>query len=77
VADVPGVLVAGVPVPVLDVDGAMQAIAQGVAGGGMAAKLQAGIAALHQGVERVRIGDLDAILDPDRGTILTPSRSFV
>jgi len=77
VADVPGVLVAGVPVRALDVDGAMQTIAQGVAGGGMAAKLQAGIAALHQGVERVRIGDLDAILDPDRGTILTPSRSFV
>jgi acetylglutamate kinase len=77
VADVPGVLVAGVPVPVLDVDSAMQAIAHGVADGGMAAKLQAGIVALHQGVERVRIGDLDAILDPDRGTILTPSRSFV
>lgn len=77
VADVPGVLVGGAAVPVLDADDAAAAIARGVASGGMAAKLQAGLAALRQGVERVRIGDLDAILDPTRGTTLAVSRSFV
>lgn len=77
VADVPGVLVAGRPVPMLDPEEAMAAIANGVARGGMAAKLQAGISALQQGVERVRIGDLDAIFDPARGTTLAPARSLV
>ncbi|HEU4642730.1 MAG TPA: acetylglutamate kinase [Gemmatimonadaceae bacterium] len=77
VADVPGVLVDGAAVPTLDADDAAAAIARGVASGGMAAKLQAGLAALRQGVERVRIGDLDAILDPTRGTVLAASRSLV
>jgi acetylglutamate kinase len=42
----------------------------------MAAKLQAAAAALARGVERVRIGDFQAILDPEAGTTLVPSRSF-
>ncbi|HEX6533094.1 MAG TPA: acetylglutamate kinase [Gemmatimonadaceae bacterium] len=77
VADVPGVLVDDAPVPVLDTDDAAAAIARGIATGGMAAKLQAGVHALRMGVSRVRIGDLDAILDPTRGTTLAPSRSLV
>jgi len=28
-------------------------------------------------VSRVRIGDLDALLDPARGTVLAPTRSLV
>jgi acetylglutamate kinase len=77
VADVPGVMIAGAVVPVLDVDDAAAATARGEASGGMAAKLQAATAALTQGVERVRIGDLDAISDPGRGTVIAPSRSLV
>lgn len=77
VADVPGLQHHGATVTALDADEAMQLIADRVAVAGMAAKLQAGVDALHGGVERVRIGDLDAILDPGRGTTLTPSRSLV
>jgi acetylglutamate kinase len=77
VADVPGVMIAGAVVPVLDVDEAAAATARGDASGGMAAKLQAATSALTQGVERVRIGDLDAISDPRRGTVIAPSRSLV
>jgi acetylglutamate kinase len=77
VADVPGVMIAGATVPVLDIDAAAAATARGDASGGMAAKLQAATAALTQGVERVRIGDLDAISDPGRGTVIAPSRSYV
>jgi len=77
VADVPGVLMAGAPVSTLDADDALAAIADGTAAGGMAAKLEAGLAARRAGVERVRIGDLDAILDPARGTLLAPTRSLV
>lgn len=77
VADVPGVLIGGEAVPVLDPEEAAAAIAQGIARGGMAAKLEAAIAALRRGVERVRIGALDAILDSGRGTLLAASRSLV
>jgi hypothetical protein len=42
----------------------------------MAAKLQAASSALARGVERVRIGDIGAILDPEAGTTLVPTRSF-
>jgi len=42
----------------------------------MAAKLQSALAALEGGVERVRIGDLAAIEDVDRGTVLTRERSL-
>jgi len=77
ISDVAGVMVDGAAASSLDVDDATAAIAQGVAVGGMAAKLQAGIAALERGVPRVRIGDLDALCDPGRGTTLVPTRSLV
>ena len=77
IGDVPGVLVGGEPASVLDVDDALAAIDRGVASGGMTAKLQAGVAALRHGVHKVRIGDLDAVLDPTCGTTLATSRSFV
>jgi acetylglutamate kinase len=36
----------------------------------MRAKLEAALSALDGGVERVRIGDLAAINEPNRGTLL-------
>jgi acetylglutamate kinase len=72
ISDVPGVLVDGVPVAALHHDDALDLIARGVAGGGMAAKLEAGYFALTHGVGRVRIGALDALADPSHGTVLLP-----
>lgn len=76
VADVPGVLVDGEVVPTLDAEAADAKIEHGIATGGMAAKLQAAVSALDGGVGRVRIGGIEAILDPSLGTTLVPSRSF-
>jgi acetylglutamate kinase len=71
VSDVLGVLVDGVVVDELDVGAAQQLIADGSAAGGMGAKLEAALAALAGGVERVRISDIAAIESLDRGTVLT------
>jgi acetylglutamate kinase len=70
VADVPGVMRDGVVITHLTVADAQQLIADGIAVGGMQAKLQAGLAALAGGVPSVRISDIAAIADPTRGTIL-------
>jgi len=67
-ADVPGVLDAGEVVGTLDAPGARALVAQGTAAGGMAAKLEAAVAALASGVGRVRIGDVKALGDPAAGT---------
>lgn len=69
-ADVPGVLVNGTPVAMLDADGAAALIADGTAAGGMAAKLEAAASALARGVPRVRIGDLSALVSDDAGTTI-------
>jgi acetylglutamate kinase len=71
VADVAGVLVDGCIVPELAPVGAGQLIANGAASGGMVAKLEAALAALASGVARVRIGDVSAIHDPTRGTVVS------
>jgi acetylglutamate kinase len=71
VSDVAGVLVDGVAVGALAPDEATQLIADGTAAGGMGAKLQAALSALEGGVERVRISDIAAIEQLDRGTVLT------
>jgi acetylglutamate kinase len=71
VSDVDGVRVNGAAVPRLDADEALQLVDDGTAAGGMAAKLQAALAALEGGVARVRISDIAAIGQPDRGTVLT------
>ena len=70
-ADVPGVLVAGAVVPSLDAAAARGLVADGVAAGGMAAKLDAALAALAAGVPRARIGGLDALRDPASGTLVS------
>lgn len=75
-ADVPGVLDADRQrIPVLSLDAARELVATGVAGGGMAAKLDACAHALVGGVARVRIGDLAALLVPDAGTSIVASLS--
>ena len=71
IADVAGVLDEGVLVRTLDPAQAAALIESGVAGGGMAAKLQAACAALEGGVGRVRIGPIAAITDSTAGTILS------
>ena len=71
VSDVAAVLKDGVPVATLAPDDAQRLIDDGTAQGGMAAKLQAAIAALDGGVERVRISDIAAIEQLERGTVLT------
>jgi acetylglutamate kinase len=72
VADVEGVLDAdGILIPQLDVDEARTLISSGVAAGGMVAKLEAAHAALAGGVRSVRIAELGALSDPERGTFIT------
>ena len=72
--DVAGVLDADKQrVPALTLDAARELVASGVAGGGMAAKLDASAQALIGGVVHVRIGDLAALTVPNAGT--TVSRS--
>jgi len=70
VADVPGVMRDGAVIPSLTPDAARALIADGIAAGGMQAKLQAALNALAGGVPQVRISDLVAIDDPVRGTVL-------
>jgi acetylglutamate kinase len=70
VADVPGVLAGGAPLGTLDAQGARSLVAAGTAAGGMAAKLDAALAALAAGVPRVRVGDLAMLGDPAAGTVV-------
>jgi len=70
-ADVPGVLDGDTQrIAQLSLDQARALVASGVAGGGMAAKLDACAMALGGGVSRVRIGDLAALTVPDAGTAI-------
>jgi acetylglutamate kinase len=77
VSDVAGVLVDGLPAGTLAPEDAQRLIDNGTAQGGMAAKLQAAVAALEGGVLRVRISDIAAIEHLDRGTVLTRVGSVI
>jgi len=70
VSDVAGVRVHDAPAAQLSVLDVRRCLADGTATGGMVAKLEAALDALEGGVARVRIGDLAAITDPDRGTTI-------
>jgi acetylglutamate kinase len=70
VADVEGVMTDGAVIPSLTEMMARAMIADGTAGGGMRAKLEAGLAALAGGVVSVRISDIAAITDSTRGTVM-------
>lgn len=75
VADVPGVLEDGRPLPHLDAEAIRSLAARGVVQGGMLAKLEAAQLALRNGVRRVRIASLDGIADGGAGTLITNSSS--
>jgi acetylglutamate kinase len=70
ISDVRGVIIDGVAAWSLSGDEALHAIEAGIATEGMATKLRAALDALRRGVTRVRIGGLDALLDPALGTTL-------
>jgi acetylglutamate kinase len=70
VADVPGVLADGAAIGTLDAQGARSLIAAGTAAGGMAAKLEAALAAHAAGVARVRVGDATMLADAGPGTVV-------
>ncbi len=75
-ADVPGVLDADkTVVSKLTLEDIRALVADGVAGGGMAAKLDACASALAGGVGRVRIGDLAALGTPNAGTTIVAQRN--
>jgi acetylglutamate kinase len=75
-ADVPGVLDGDAVLSVIDADMAHALIADGRAAGGMAAKLISAIRAVELGVPSVRIGGLEAVIDPSSGTTITPAASM-
>ena len=70
VSDVPGVMVDNKVEDLLTVAEAQGLLHDGVASGGMRAKLTASLAALDGGVKTVRITDLRGIKDRTRGTRL-------
>lgn len=78
IADVEGVRsVGGKVVSALSIESSRELIANGIAAGGMAAKLESAHAALMLGVDRVRICDLAGLADSERGTFITQSQGIV
>src|SRR5947207_9299044 len=77
VADVEGVRDSeGVVLSSLSGEFARELIANGIAAGGMAAKIESAQMALAAGVSSVRICDLDGLIDSERGTFVTLSQSI-
>jgi acetylglutamate kinase len=68
IADVPGVLEGGDVIATLDPSRVRALVGAGTVTAGMIAKLEASSRALASGVSSVRIGDIDAIGDAQRGT---------
>jgi acetylglutamate kinase len=77
VSDVAGLLIDGVPQARIDADGVRSVIGDGIATGGMAAKLEAALSALARGVAQVRIGSVGAIADPTQGTVILSAGALV
>ena len=76
IADVDGVRDEnGEVVSSLNAQSAAELIGNGAANGGMAAKLESALTAIAAGVARVRISDLAALGEEDRGTYITVSQS--
>ncbi len=72
IADVEGVRGSdGRTMPFLEEESVRELIASGAATGGMIAKLEAAMRALHAGVPCVRIGSVRAIASPSAGTAIT------
>jgi acetylglutamate kinase len=70
IVDVAGVLRDGMVVDELDTSAAQRMLDDGSATAGMRAKLEAAVLAATGGVPRVRIGDIHAIADSNRGTFI-------
>jgi acetylglutamate kinase len=70
IVDVAGVMRDGVVVDEVDADAAQRMLDDGSASNGMRAKLEAAMVAANAGVPRVRIGDMRAIADSNRGTFI-------
>ncbi len=78
VSDVAGVREgSGIQVVEMDISSARELIATGAAGGGMAAKLEAAMAAIEGGVSRVRIGGIEMLGDPTAGTLIRSATGVV
>ena len=75
--DVPAVRGPEGPLSEIGVDEAKRLIDTQVATGGMAVKLSAAIAAVAQGVGRVRVGSLDIMNDPQAGTVVRREEALV
>jgi acetylglutamate kinase len=75
--DVPAVRGPEGPLSQIAVDEAKRLIASQIATGGMAVKLNAAIAAVAQGVGRVRVGSLDIMNDPQAGTVVRREEMLV
>jgi acetylglutamate kinase len=71
VSDVEGVELEGARARTLDAERAVTAIRSGAAHGGMAAKIEAALRALHAGVGVVRIGGIGMLVGGAPGTSLT------
>lgn len=71
VADVEGVLNGSALIATLGLDEVPRLVENGTIRGGMTAKLDAAKTAMAGGVGRVRISDLEGIMNEDRGTIVT------
>lgn len=71
ISDVPGILDGDRTIVSLSAKDAAELVASGTAVGGMAAKVNAALAALQGGVPSVRIGDLEVLDDRAVGTTLT------
>lgn len=67
ISDVPGVLLGGKPMQVLRAEEIRQLVTSGAIQGGMVAKVSA---ALASGCAKVRIGNLDALAQPNGGTLI-------
>ena len=70
--DVPAVRDAQSARSALDTVEAQELITAQIATGGMSVKLAAAIAALHAGVQRVRVGSLEMLNDAQAGTLIRP-----
>lgn len=71
VADVEGVMSGDDVIDTVELEEIGDLVEKGIVRGGMAAKLDAARAALSAGVARVRISDLEGILNEQRGTTVT------
>jgi acetylglutamate kinase len=77
ISDVPGILDGERTCSALSAAAAADLVRRGTAVGGMAAKVNAALAALRGGVAKVRVGDMAMLADAGRGTTITTTGEAV